>query len=221
MHGNGKGDPLIRALITIILGTIAFSMLFGLFRGGADMEMGNMGDMGTMGNSGYSIDGLLGGLLGLLINLMLVALVVAAIVAIVLWIKKSFFNNANTKAMQVFNDPLIKTVAVVVGGVFGLVLLFGLFGNYLNIGTGSGMHGYAATGFNTSLSFYGLLNLMIKILAVVLVVSVILALVAYLKKQYEAGAFNSFRSNGADTGGNNGSNESTGPKSGPGTGNQA
>lgn len=151
-----------------------------------DMGMGN-----NMGNNGTSMNGLLGGLLGLLFNLLIVALVVAAIVAIVQWVRKSFFKDANSKTTQLFSDPLVKTVAIVVGAVFGLILLFGVFGNFFNTGMGYGM-----SGFSTSLSLYGLLTLLIKILAIVLVVSVILALAAYLKKQYDAGAFNSLKNNG-------------------------
>ena len=213
MHENGKDDPLIRTLLIIILGTIAFSLLFQLFKGGNNMDMG----MGNMGNTGYSMDGLLGGLLGLLFNLLIMALVVGAIIAIVQWVRKSFFKDANPKTMQLFSDPLLKTVAVVVGAVFGLILLFGVFGNFFNTGMGYGMNG-----FSSSLSLYGLLTLLIKIMAIVLVVSVILALVAYLKKQYEAGAFNAFRNNGTGTDtGNNNSNTGTGTGGNPGTGSQA
>ena len=47
-------------------------------------------------------------------------------------------------------------------------------------------------GFNPTYSIAGLLTLLIKVLMFVLIVSLILALVAYLKKQYDAGNLNFF-----------------------------
>ena len=193
MPENQKDDPLIRAMVIVVVGTIAFGLLFNLLKGGDNMD-----HMGNMSGYGYSsLDSILGGLLILLVKLLMVVLVIAVVVGVVMWIKNAFFKNTNSQFMQtVNNDPILKTIAVVTLSIIGIVLLFGLLGSFTNSGMGYGgyMNG-SMGGFNTTYSISGLLTLLIKVLSFVLVISLILALAAYLKKQYDAGAFNFAKNN--------------------------
>lgn len=167
--------------------------------------MDHMGGMGNMGGAGYgySIDTFLGGLLLLLVKLLMVALVIAVIIGVGVWIKNTFFKNTaatNTQFLQYINkDPVLKTVSVITLAVLGIILIFAILGSFTNPGMGYGMGGYHAMGgyggFNAALSIRGLLDLLIKVLSFVLVLSLILALAAYIKKQYEQGVFNIAKTN--------------------------
>ena len=185
------GDPLVRIMLVIILGTIALGLLFSMLTGGGTMD--HMGGMGGYGYGG-SLDTFLGGLLILLVKLLLVVLVIAVVVGIAAWIWNTFFKNTNLQFVQAIkNDPVLKTISTVTLAIIGIVLLFALLGSLTGAGAGvsSGIHGYGAMGgFNPALSIAGLLNLLIKVLSFVLVISLILALLAFLKKQYDAGVFN-------------------------------
>lgn len=148
-----------------------------------------MEHMGNMGVAGYgSLGGTLSGLLVLLVKLLMVVLVIAIIVGIVIWIKNTFFKNTNSKFMQsINNDPILKTVVYISLGIIGLVIVFALLGSLNNPGFG---YGGMMTGAAASFSITGIMSLLVKVLLFVLVISLILALVAYVKKQYDAGAFN-------------------------------
>jgi len=198
-----KNNPVIRVLLIVIVGTIAFGLLFNLLTGGGNMD--HMGGMGSMGSYGTSIDTFLGGLLILLVKLLMVVLVIAVIIGIGIWIKNTFFKNANTGQFlqTINNDPILKTVSVITIAVIGVILLLALLGSLtgsgFGMGGGIGGHGGMAGGFSATLSIAGLLSLLIKVLSFVLVVSLILALAAYIKKQYDQGAFNFMKTNAQGT----------------------
>lgn len=189
---NTEKDPLVRALLVIIFGTIAFGLLFNLFTGGGNMEHMSTG-MGTM--SGNSLDSFLAGLLILLVKLLIVILVIAVIIGIVMWIKNNFFKNTNLQFMQIIkNDPILKAVTAITVAILGIILVLSLISGI----SGQGMMGYGISvgtmgGFNSTLSIYGLLSLLIKVLSFVLIISLILSLLAFLKKQYDAGYFNTLK----------------------------
>lgn len=178
MQNNSKLNLLIKTFFVIILGSIAFGFVFDLFKGGSSMD--NMGNMGNAWNSGYSFNNFFNGLIGLLFNLLMVALIIAVFVALGIWIKNTFFKNTNFKALPIFNDPLVKPIIIIFGALLGLIVLFGIL---------QGTFGYSYSSYNLALSLYGLISLLIKVITVVLIISIILALAVYVKKQFEAGAF--------------------------------
>lgn len=178
---------IVRVLMIVILGTIAFGFLFELFIGGntTKMDMGNMSNMGNMGNMGSFSNGILGnsfsGLFSLLINILFIVLIVAAVFALIMWVKKTYLKDTDGKTKPILgNDPIIRTAVVVVVAIIGLALLFGLLGSF----GGSGM-GHAVNSFNMSLSITGIINILIQILLILLVVSLVMGLVVYLKRMNE------------------------------------
>lgn len=210
MADEPKNSPIIRILLIIIIGTIAFGLLFNMLTGG-----GNMDHMGGMNNMGYgaSIDTFLGGLLILLVKLLMIVLVIAVIIGVGVWVKNTFFKNASTNQLMksINNDPILKTVLVITVAVIGVVLLLAILGSFTGTSLGSGLHGGMIGGFSSTLSIAGLLNLLIKALSFVLVVSLILALVAYIKKQADQGAFNFMKSNAQETPGGTNTSKNTEP----------
>jgi hypothetical protein len=213
LAGNIKDDPIIRTLLIIIIGTIAFGLLFNIFIGGGS----SMGEhyASNMSGSAFSIDVFLSGILILLVKLLLGVLVIAVIVGVVMWIKNAFFKNMsiNTQILKpIHDDPILRTIAGITAAVLGIIIILALLHGFLmpsmgygmgysmngNMGYGMGYSmnggmGYGMGGLNPILSVAGLLGLLIKVLSFVLVVSLILAVVAYLKKQYDQGVFSSPR----------------------------
>jgi len=206
LTGKTKNDPIIRALLIIIIGTIAFSLLFNIFIGGGS----SMGEhqASNMGGSAFSIDLFLSGILVLLVKLLLGVLVIAVIVGVIMWMKNTFFKdiNINTQILKSVNDdPILKTIVGISAAVLGIIIVLALMHSFFgpNMGYSAGMNGsmgynvgisggmgYGMGGLNPTLGVAGLLALLIKVLSFVLVVALILAVVAYIKKQYDAGVFN-------------------------------
>lgn len=159
---------------------------------------GSSTDMGTMNGSIYSFDGFLAGLLVLLVKLLMVALVVAIIIGIIIWIKNNFFNNTNSQIMQTIkNDPIIKTVLAITGAVLVIILVLSLIAGLTNQGMGFGTgNGSMMGNYNSTISIYGILSLFIKLLSFIFIISLMLAILAFIKKQYDAGLFNVSRTGG-------------------------
>lgn len=162
---------------------------------------GNGMDAGAMNGSYYSFDGFLAGLLVLLIKLLMVALVIAVIVGIFIWLRNNLFSNTNSQFVQTLkNDPIVKTALAVTGVVLLIMLVMGLIAGLANPGIGSGFEtGYMMGNYNsTTIGIYGVLSLFVKLLSFIFVIALILALLAFVKKQYDAGLFNLSKAGGSD-----------------------
>lgn len=196
-----KNDPLIRMLLIVILGTIAFGLLFNIFTGGEN-NMGDMYSSNMLGN-GSSINVFLASLLVLLVKFLLIVLVIALVIGVVLWIKNNFFKDVKINLSQSNNqDPMLKKMIGIAVIVVGFILVLCVLNNVINPGMGysssgmGNMYGYnmmagtSANGLNATLGFTAVLSLLIRVLSYVFIISLIMGLVAYLKKLYEAGAFN-------------------------------
>ena len=159
---------------------------------------GSSTDMGTMNGSIYSFDGFLAGLLVLLVKLLMVALVVAIIIGIIIWIKNNFFNNTNSQIMQTIkNDPIIKTVLAITGAVLVIILVLSLIAGLTNQGMGFGIENGSMMGnYNSTINIYGILSLFIKLLSFIFIISLMLAILVFIKKQYDAGLFNISKTDG-------------------------
>lgn len=192
MSWDFKNNPLLRTLLVVVIGILAFGLLFNSFTGGEEAmggeHMGNTGNMAMNGGYGNSLGGLVGVLLALLVKILMIVLVVAIVVGIIVWIRNTFFQNTNSKFVQsIKNDPLLKTISVVTLAIIGIVFIFALLGSFSQSGMGYGSN---IGNFNFGVSIAGLLTLLAKVLMFVLVVSLILATATYLKKQYDQGNLN-------------------------------
>lgn len=192
MPWNFKNNPLFRAIFVLIIGILAFELLFSQFTGGVETMGGNHMDMGNMGgSSGFTLSGLISGLLVLLVKILMVLLVAAVIIGIIVWLRNNFFKNTNFNIMKsIKNDPILKTISVVTIAIIGIILLFALMGSFsqnsMGYGGHSGNFGFDF-GYNPMYGIAGLLTILVKILMFILVVSLILAAVTYLKNQFDQG----------------------------------
>ncbi len=155
---------------------------------------GNMGAMNGYGYSGYSLNSFIIGFLVLLVKLLIVILVIAVIVGIFMWVKNNFFNKNDSQILAAIkNDPIIKTVTVITLAVLGIILIICLLSNFSNSGMVFRSYGGQMGGYESAFSVYGILFLLIKVLSFVLVISLICALIAYVRRQYDAGYFKNWR----------------------------
>ncbi|MBB6215471.1 putative membrane protein [Anaerosolibacter carboniphilus] len=195
MTNDFRNDPILRTLLVVLIGILGFGLIFNLFTGGGtSMDGEHMGGYGY----GYSIGGLLGGLIFFLIKLFMIVLVLAILGSIFVWFRNNFFANRDSKFIQsINNDPLLKMIAIVTALTFGLVLIFALLNNFGVSGVGfmGNVRYQGGHAFSAGNSITGLLTLLMHVLSFVLVISLIMALIAYLKNQYEQGNLNIFKTN--------------------------
>ncbi|MDF2522960.1 MAG: hypothetical protein K0R31_601 [Clostridiales bacterium] len=202
MSGDFRNDSLLRTILVVFFGVLAFGLLFNLFTGGGTTMGEHMGNMGYASGYGFSLGGLIVGLLALLVKILMVVLVAAVVIGAFAWVKNNFLQNNNSQWMQSINkDPVLKTISVVTLAIIGIVFLCALFSSFGQTGIGFGgyLGGY---GFNPIYSMAGILVLLVRVLMFVLIVSLILAVVTYLKKQYDSGNLNFFgagKNQGANT----------------------
>jgi len=171
-----------------------------MITGGEDME-----DMGSQNMMGYnsSFDGLLSGLFVLLIKFLIIALIVVLLIGMFMWIKNNFFKGVNLSTYMNQN-PIIKSILGIAAVIFGLFILFYLFNYFINPGMGYSynlnmMNGNTSGGFNGTLAITGIITFLIKALMYVFVITLIISLAAYFKKQFESGNFHLFdTANGSD-----------------------
>lgn len=157
-----------------------------------------MEDMGSQSMMGYnnSFDSLLSGLFVLLIKFLIIALIVMLIIGMFIWIKNTFFKNVNL-TNYINQNPIIKSMLGITAAIFGLLILFYLFNYLVNPGMGHNynlniINGNTSGGFNGTLAITGTITFLIKVLMYVFVITLIVSLAAYFKKQFESGDFHLF-----------------------------
>lgn len=194
-------DPVFRSFIIILLGIILFQMVFNLITGGSSMD--DMNSTNIIGSTTSSLDNLVSGLMVLLIKLLIIALLISIIIGIFLWLKKTYFNNVNLSQL-VKQNPILKSILAVSGALVGLLLLIYVYNYLVNPTPGysnsliasNHMNENNTGGFNGTLGITGVFTFLIKILIYVFVISLIISLIAFLKKQLEEGGVHLFK--GAD-----------------------
>lgn len=182
-----KDDPLLKTITVIILGVLGFGFAFNIMFG--QSSGGSMGHNSEMAGGRYSLDSTLSYFLILAIKLLLIAAVVIAIVAIVKLAKKYIFKGEEVEIMNTIkNDPVIKTVVVVLLSIIGLFLVMSILAGVLGVGNMSNgyiMNGYGMMGFGAqSLSLAGILTVLLKILLFVSIVGLLAGIGVILYQKY-------------------------------------
>lgn len=191
-------DPVFRSFIIIILGIILFQMIFNLITGGSSMH--GMSSSNMMNNTTSSLDNLVTGLMVLLIKLLMIALLIAIIIGVVIWLKKTYFSHINLSQLLKQN-PILKSILSISGVIIALLFLIYVY-NYLinptfgfsnSLITSDNMMENNTGGFNGALGIAGVFTFLIKILIYVFVISLIISLLAFLKKQLEESGIQLFK----------------------------
>lgn len=177
-----KNDPLIKTIVVILLGVLAFGFAFNIMFGSGSSSM----EDGSMMSSGYSLSNTLGNLIELLIQLVIISLLIGVIVWIFKAITKQSVTGQNDRYSWLKEDPIIKNTLIISGSV--LVFLFGL--SYLRriatTGTGEEMMntGTSSLMLSSSFNLTSLLVFLLKILILVFFVVLVYVIIMYFKENY-------------------------------------
>ena len=151
----------------------------------------------------------LGTLIYLIVKLMIFVLAIVFFIAIISWIRDNFFKSGGAVFVkELSSDPIIKIIATIVVGILGLVIIVALVNSIATYNIGSGMGSSMGSGmgmddsmksgqsmnFSPAMGIGGVLVILIKVLMYVLVISLIMAAIVYIKNMYDAGKLNIFKS---------------------------
>lgn len=154
----------------------------------------------NMGGYNYFLGGSLGTLFYLIIKLMIVVLAVFVVLNVIVWIRDDLFKNDSSKIVRdIKNDPLLRGVTTITLAIVGIVLLFAVINSFLDLGMSNSMSSAMGNqgghmSYNPGYGIAGVLFLLIRVLMFILVISLILAGLTYLKELYEKGKLNIFNS---------------------------
>jgi hypothetical protein len=178
-----KKDPLIKTIVVILLGVLAFGFAFNIMFGAGSTSMEN----GSMMSAGYSLGNTLENIIGLLIKMVIIALLVGVIV----WIFRAISKQSGTGQANHFTwmkeDPIIRNALIIIGMVIVLVFGFSFLRGFIPSGRGDEMmsSGTSYMASNTSYNFTSLLALLLKIVIFILILILGYGLVMYLKENYK------------------------------------
>lgn len=181
-----KKDPLLKTIVVVLIGVLAFGLAFNIMFGAGGSSM----EDSSMMSSGYSLGNTLENLIGLLIKVVIIGLLIGTIVWIFRSITKQTGSGQADRLAWLKEDPIIRNALIIIGAV--TVLLFGFWflrgitysGNGEEMMTG----GMAYSTSYLSLSFTSLFALILKILIFILLITLAYGLVMYFKENYMTNA---------------------------------
>lgn len=179
-----KKDPLIKTIVVVLIGILAFGLAFNIMFGTGGSSM----DEGSMMSNGYSLSNTLENLIGLLIKVVIIGLLIGVIVWIFRSITKQTGSSQSDRLTWLKEDPIVRNALIIIGAV--VVLLFGFW--FLRGITYSGSGEEMMTGgsaYSTSylsLSFTSFFAFILKILIFILLITLAYGLVMYFKENYKA-----------------------------------
>ncbi|MDF2907605.1 MAG: hypothetical protein K0R34_2926 [Herbinix sp.] len=177
-----KKDPLIKTIVVILIGVLAFGFAFNIMFGAGGSTM----DDGSMMGSGYSLSNTLENIIELLIKLVIISVLIGVIV----WIFRSMTTRTGSiqtdRLTWLKEDPIIKNTLIIVGAV--IVLLFAFWLLKGNIATGSGdkmmTGGMAYSTAYLSFSLPSIFAFILKSVIFILLITLIYGIAMYLKENY-------------------------------------
>lgn len=177
-----KKDPLIKTIVVVLIGVLAFGLAFNIMFGAGGSSM----EESSMMSSGYSLSNVLENLIGLLIKVVIIGLLMGVIIWIFRSITKQNGSGQADRLGWLKEDPIIKNALIIIGAV--AVLLFGFwflrgityYGSGEEMMTGGSMYSTSYLSF----SFITLLAFLLKILIFILLSSLAYGLIMYFKENY-------------------------------------
>ena len=178
MWDSIKNNVLLKSIVIMIFGVLgfglAFNIMFGRNTGGMEQEM-------NAGNS-YALNGTLAYILTVLVKLLLIAIVLVALIAVYQLAKKHLFDSSSSenKSFEALkNDPIIKTVSLIVVGVLAISIVAMLFSNIFG-GYGMSSNYNYTMGTLNGFGLTSILIFLIKLLLGVSVVGFVVSIIYYI-----------------------------------------
>jgi hypothetical protein len=185
MWNSIKEDPILKTVVVVILGVLAFGFAFSIMFGGASsgMESGEM-----MGGGSYSLGNTLTYTLSLLIKIALILLVIGGIIAAIKLIKKYFIDETKFTAPDLSGKNSIYKYALYgAGALLVLVVLYSLMNgtNSSNMAVGTMQNnGYYVPRPASQFSILFILEFFVKSLLFLSITGLAVAAFMYFKNEY-------------------------------------
>lgn len=177
-----KKDPLIKTIIVVLIGVLAFGFAFNIMFGSGSSTM----EEGSMMGSGYSLGNTLESIIELLIKVVIIGLLIGTIV----WIFRSITKQTVSSQIDHFawlrEDPIIRNALIIIGGV--AVLLFGIWflRGFVTLRSGEEMisGGMAYSTTLIPLGITSIFSFILKVMIFILVLTLAYGVVMYMKENY-------------------------------------
>ena len=185
MWNSIKEDPILKTVVVVILGVLAFGFAFNIMFGGASsgMESGEM-----MGGGSYSLGNTLTYTLSLLIKIALILLVVGGIILTIKLIKKYIIDETKFNTPDLYDKKSIYRYALYgVGALVVLVVLFSLMNgtNNSNMTVGNMQNnGYYHPRSAGQFGTLSILGFFVKSLLFLSITGLAVAAFMYFKNEY-------------------------------------
>lgn len=184
MWDSIKDDPIIKTVVVIILGVLAFGFAFNVMFGA---NSGGM-ESGGMGGGSYSLSNTLSYTLSLLIQIALILIVVGAIIAAIKYFKKYIIDGNKFTGIDLSDKKSVYRYVIYGAGVLLVLvvlssLMNGTSSSNMAVGTIQNNGNYAV---NTGSQFnvLSVLGFFIKILLFLSTSGLIVAAFMYFKNEY-------------------------------------
>lgn len=191
-----KNDPILKTVAIIVLSIVGFGFAFNIMFGPRNNGMENGMEMG----GGYSLENTLSYILTIGLKLLIIAIIISALIAVFRFIAKGVNHGGESKLFEnIKNDagcmasseakqndqPILKTVTIVVISILALGLIFMLFSGISGNGSMYGMNGNTMMGYQTTgLGLSVILAFLLKLLLFISVVGVVAGVFMFIKQNY-------------------------------------
>ena len=184
MWDSIKNDPIIKTVVVIILGVLAFGFAFNVMFGANSSGM----ESGGMGGGSYSLGNTLSYTLSLLIQIALILVVVGAIIAAIKYFKKYIIDGNKFTGIDLSDKKSVyRYVIYGAGALLVLVVLSSLMNgtssSNMAVGTMQNNGNYAAN-TGSQFSILTVLGFFVKMLLFLSTAGLIVASFMYFKNEY-------------------------------------
>ena len=174
-----KKDPLIKTIVVVLIGVLAFGFAFNIMFGAGGSSM----EEGSMMSAGYSLSNTLENIIDLLIKITIIGMLLGVIV----WIYRTIIKNPSKEKTNSFGwlkeDSIINNALVITGVV--IVAVFGF--SFIRRLTSSGNYNEVmdeGTRYYTTFDFTSLFAFLLRALIFILLIIFTYVIVMYFKENY-------------------------------------
>lgn len=182
-----KKDPLIKTIVVVLLGVLAFGFAFNIMFGSGGSSM----EDGSMMSSGYSLGNTLEYIIALLIKVVIIGLLIGTIVWLFRSITKQTSSTQTNPLSGLKEDSIIKNALIIIGTVVAVLLGYWSLRGFIQPRGGEEMMSdrvsYSAS--YLSFGFASIIALIFKLLIFILILTLIYGIVMYLKENYKSIGF--------------------------------
>lgn len=178
-----KKDSLIKTIVVVLIGILAFGFAFNIMfgSGGSSMEEGSM-----MGG-GYSLSNTLEYIIALLVKVVIIGLLLGSIIWIFRSITKQTGSTQTDRFAWLREDPIIRNTLIIIGVVavlmFGFWFLRGFFAPRSREEMMSGGVAYSTSVIQ--FSYASLFSFILKVLIFILILTLAYGILMYIKENYK------------------------------------